>query len=227
MKPEYQFINCHSHRKPENEGVFVCRNAYHLLPENSIVRLPYPVSAGMHPWHAARHSLAGIAHLRRLLLLPGVIALGEAGLDKRKGPAFDVQLKCWNAQFALAQETGVSLIVHCVRAWQEMLPFVRSTEVPLLFHDFRGNQQMMESYVRKDNIFFSFGSNLLTSDKSRLVFSLVPDGRFLLETDQAAIRIAEVYRAAAEIRGCKSSELEAQVKKNAGVFFGEKVLSFF
>jgi TatD DNase family protein len=153
--------------------------------------------------------------------------VGEAGLDKRKGPGMNIQLSCWKAQFALAQETGLPIIVHCVRAWEEMLPFVRSTGVPMMFHDFRGSLQLMESFAKQDGIYFSFGISLLQSEKCSLVFSHIPENRFLLETDQSALSIASVYRAAAKIRGRESSELEGQVKKNAIGFFGEKVLSFF
>lgn len=224
---QQQFINAHSHRKPGNPGEFVCRNAYHKLSENTLRQISYPVSVGVHPWHADEFSKELLAKLHRMACLPLVIALGEAGLDKRKGPAADLQMECWKAQFALAQETGLPLIVHCVRAWEEMRPFVRSTQVPMMFHDFRGSPQTMESFSGKEGIYFSFGRSLLHSDRCRHTFIRVPDDRILMETDQADVGIQAVYRAAAELRESGLDKIQEQVKKNALAFFGEKALPFF
>lgn len=216
------YFNCHSHRKPGTKEIFSCRNAYHFLSEKSISKLTYPVSVGFHPWHARDFSLEKLGLLQRLCQLPQVVALGEAGLDKCHGPNAIWQMECWKAQFALAQETGMPLIVHCVRAWEEMLPFVRSTKVPMMFHDFRGSPQLMEVFSKLKGIYFSFGISLLHSAKCRLLFRLVPEDRFLLESDQANINIEAVYLKAAEIRGTDSSEITSQMRKNVAAFFRKR-----
>ena len=224
---QYQFFNVHSHRRPRNPEEFVCRNAYHFLSSDTLSKSSCPVSVGMHPWHSAAFSADVLTRLKLLTNHPQVLAIGEAGLDKRNGPEMKVQIPCWEAQFALACETGLPLIIHCVRAWQEILPDVRKAAFPLLFHDFRGNREVLNRLLPFPAVFFSFGKSLIQSPESRQVFRCIPADRILTETDQAAISIREVYRKGAEIRQVNPVEFEEQIKKNARAFFGAKALPFF
>ncbi len=222
-----RYFNVHSHRKARNPAEFTCRNAYHFLCEKSISVLHYPVSVGMHPWHAGQFSPEVISRLRWMALAPQVLAIGEAGLDKRNGPAIEIQLACWQPQFELAQELGLPLVVHCVRAWQEIIPFLRRSFVPVLLHDFRGNVQVLESLLPLKKLFFSFGKSLLESQQSRDLFVRIDPDRILLETDQSCIPIAEIYQDAALLSGMSTTNFEQQMKKNCLAFFREKALPFF
>ena len=169
-----RFFNVHSHRKPGSPDEFVCRNAFHFLSAASVKMLPYPVSVGVHPWHAAQFSNDEMETLRQCTGLPQVLAIGETGIDRRKGPALDIQMASWEAHFRLAQETGLPLIVHCVRAWQDVLPLIFRSEVAVLLHDFRGNEEVLNSFLRFPKVFFSFGKSLmLSSDAGRIMNCLV------------------------------------------------------
>jgi len=222
-----RYCNVHSHRKARNPEEFNCRNAYHFLREKSFAELNYPVSVGMHPWHAGQFSPIVFSRLRSLALHPQVLAIGEIGLDKRNGPSMEVQLACWQPQFELAQELGLPLVVHCVRAWQEIIPFLRRSFVPVLLHDFRGNRHVLQSLLPLERLFFSFGKSLLQSQQSRDVFVRIDPKRILLETDQSSIPIAEIYQEAALLSGISATDYEQQMKKNCLAFFGEKALPFF
>lgn len=222
-----RFFNVHSHLKAQIPEEFVCRNAYHFLSNHSLDCIDYPVSLGIHPWHAHFFSDQLLEKIRQLAGNPKVLALGEAGIDKRHGPEQSIQMICWEAQWKLAQELKMPLIVHCVRAWQEMIPFLRSSTVPVLLHDFRGNEGVLRSLLPLAQVYFSFGRSLFQSPKSREVFCCIPKNRILLETDQATISIAAVYEQASLLSGMQTEEFICQMKKNSIAFFGEKALPFF
>lgn len=181
----------------------------------------------MHPWQAGQFSPEVIFRLRQMTFHSQVLAIGEVGLDKRNGPAIEIQLACWQPQFELAQELGLPLVVHCVRAWQEIIPFLRRSFVPVLLHDFRGNRHVLQSLLPLERLFFSFGKSLLQSQQSRDVFVRIDSERILLETDQSSIPIAEIYQEAALLSGISATDFEQQMKKNCLAFFGEKALPFF
>jgi len=221
------FFNAHNHRKPRNAEEFACRNAFHFLSETSVKKLPYPVSVGVHPWHAAQFNEAVLEDLRKCVSLPQVLAIGETGLDRRKGPDFEIQKLCWEKHIMLANETGLPLIVHCVKAWQDIFPLVSQSGVPVLLHDFRGNETILKQFLKLPHVFFSFGKSLLTSPTAQTIFCLVPDDRFLLETDSAAISIESVYEKAGSLRTWNGGNFSDMVKKNTLAFFGAKALAFF
>ena len=127
----------------------------------------------------------------------------------------------------LANETGLPLIVHCVKAWQDIFPSVSQSGVPVLLHDFRGNETILKQFLKLPHVFFSFGKSLLSSHTAQKIFCLVPDDRFLLETDSAAISIASVYEKAERLSAVKGRFFSDMVKKNALAFFGAKALAFF
>lgn len=222
-----RFFNVHCHRKPGSADEFVCRNAFHFLSAASLKKLPYPVSVGVHPWHAAQFSEAVWQRLRECTNLPQVLAIGETGIDRRKGPALEIQMLSWEAHFRLAQETGLPLVLHCVRAWQDVLPLVSRSQVPVLLHDFRGNEEVLKSFLRFPKVFFSFGKSLMLSSEAQQILKLVPEDRLLPETDNSSYKIQEVYLKAAGIIGKSPEEIGAQMKKNALAFFGAKALAFF
>jgi TatD DNase family protein len=221
------FFNAHSHRKPQNAEEFACRNAFHFLSPETLKELPYPVSVGVHPWHAAQFKEAVLENLRKCVSLPNVLAIGECGLDRSNGPTLEIQMSSWENQFRLAQESGLPLIVHCVKAWQDIFPLVSQSGVPVLLHDFRGNETIQKQFLKLPHVYFSFGKSLLTSHTAQAIFSLVPGDRFLLETDSAAISITSVYEKAESLSTVQGRFFSDSVKKNALAFFGEKALAFF
>jgi TatD DNase family protein len=165
--------------------------------------------------------------LKTLASVPQVLAIGECGLDRRKGPPLSVQMPCWEAQFSLAQELQLPLILHCVRSWQNLLPLCRLSGVPMLFHDFRGNSSVLEAFLPFPQIYFSFGKNLMKSGKSQEVFCKVPESRFLLETDNSLLKIESLYQKAAGLKQLNPDNFKNLMKKNTAAFFGERALAFF
>jgi len=221
------YLNVHSHRKALKKDEIVCRNAFHFLEPDAIKKLNYPISVGIHPWHSEVCEKNSERKLSEFLLLPNVLALGEAGLDRANGPSLQIQMTCWEMQFDLAQNHTMPIIVHCVRALQDIYPFCKRTKVPILLHDFRGNEQILQQFFPLELVYFSFGKSLFKTKNVEEVFKKIPADRLLLESDASAIPIEDIFNQAAQLRNQSLSELCAQVKKNGQLFFGEKALAFF
>lgn len=221
------YLNAHSHRKALKKDEIVCRNAFHFLNADTIRELDYPVSVGIHPWHSSECVENSESILSELLHLPNVLALGEAGLDRVNGPLMQIQLDCWEMQFQLAHRLKMPIIVHCVRAWQDIFPFCKRSEVPILLHDFRGNEQILQQFLPLEMVYFSFGKSLIKTKNTALIFKKIPANRLLLETDNSALQIEDIFKKAASLRNQGLPELCEQMKKNGHLFFGEKSLAFF
>lgn len=91
---------------------------YNLESSRSVVQLADPsrgiyAAAGIHPHDAETWGPETEAELRRLLAAPGVIALGEIGLDfYRDLSPREAQYPAFRAQLDLALELGTPIVIH-------------------------------------------------------------------------------------------------------------------
>ncbi len=111
-------------------------------------------SAGIHPWRAERADMFG--EVERLAACPEVVAIGETGLDKRRGPSLDIQIPLFRRHIELAESVGKPLIVHCVGAWQELLALPRP-RVMTIIHGFRGKPELARQLTAA-GFFLSLGA---------------------------------------------------------------------
>ncbi len=78
-------------------------------------------TAGVHPHHASELGAGGIEALEELLAHPGVVAIGECGLDYyRNFSPREAQLSAFRAQLELASTTaqaGVPAPARCPRGF--------------------------------------------------------------------------------------------------------------
>ena len=143
-------------------------------------------SAGIHPWNADR---ADLDALRRIA--PRAYAIGEAGLDKLCGPSIDVQVPVFVSQARLADELGKPLIIHCVKAWPELIAVRRSLQptTPWIIHGFRGKPELAQQLLR-EGFDISLGEKFNPATRA-----VIPDGRLYTETDESPLSIDEIRRA--------------------------------
>lgn len=150
------------------------------------------VSIGLHPWKAA---LAETHHLfddsgaftqtasealRSLLQHPRVVLMGEMGLDKLCDAPFDKQLLLFEQQLMLAADLKKPVILHVVKAMDEVLALHRrfSSQIPAwIIHGFRGNAQQAQQYLRH-GFYLSFGPR-----HNPAAFQATPPSRRFFETD--------------------------------------------
>jgi TatD DNase family protein len=206
----HSLINIHSHRKPRVQDEFTVRNAFMKLTPEQVEALPYPVSAGLHPWHLHQMSINEcMDHLVALATLPNVAAIGEIGIDKAIDTPLNKQIAYFEAQLTVAKAVQKPLIIHAVRSYSEFIPFLKKSRQPFIFHQFQGNMQQAKELL-KYNVRLSFGKNIFEA-KGAEVLAGLPEGTFLLETDIALIPVSDVYAEAARIKGCDLAELKSQV----------------
>jgi TatD DNase family protein len=84
-------------------------------------------TAGVHPHHAAELTEPQLSTLRALLKQPGVVAVGECGLDyHRDYSPRDAQRRAFEWQLALAIETGRPLFLHNRDAQADFVAILRA-----------------------------------------------------------------------------------------------------
>jgi TatD DNase family protein len=140
-------------------------------------------TVGLHP-HDARHGLDGLAEM---LAAPGVVAVGECGLDYHydHSPS-DVQRRVFADQIAVAHERDLALVVHTREAWADTLEILDAEGVPdrTVFHCFTGGPDEARACLdRGGHLSFSGIVTFRSADDVRAAASLCPLDRALVETD--------------------------------------------
>ena len=214
------YIDIHTHTWQEDPETTRVLN---LFPgEQEKLALPSFFSVGLHPWHVQDDTWEEmVEQVGSMAGNRNVLAIGEAGLDKIRGTRYDAQKHAFYAQMDLAGKLKKPLIIHCVRAYDEMLALRKRSDqsVPWIFHWFNADGQTAAELIRK-NCYLSFGHMLFREEsKAFTVFKSVPLEQVYFETDDAGYTIAEVYARAALIRNLDPDALKTQIMDNFGRCF--------
>jgi len=218
--PTKLFINTHTHSQLYDAKIEVVN-----LPIGSPEKTNH-YSYGLHPWYIDKDKyvhdleyLTVIAHEKRCL------AIGECGLDKLSKVDFELQEEVFTQQIILANKIKKPLIVHCVKAFNELINCLNMNDnkVPVIVHGFNNNENIARVMVN-EGMYFSFGKALLGYE-SNAAKALKNVGRrnFFLETDDADISIKYIYKKAAELLGIDEEIIKAQVQKNFETVFNFKM----
>lgn len=157
-----------------------------------------------------------VCGLEELVRHPQVLAVGEAGLDKLADAPMDLQVEVFRCQACLAEEVGKPLVIHLVKAVDELLKVKRDLRPsnPWIIHGFRGKAALAEEYL-KHGFYLSFGEKY-----REVALCRVPADRLFIETDESEVSIGELYARAAEVRGISPEELGETLRRNVcKVFF--------
>lgn len=146
-------------------------------------------TVGVHPHDAARLDAAGLDRLRALLREPGVVAVGETGLDFNRmfSPAAD-QERAFEWQIGLAGETGLPLFLHERDASDRQLAILRACRNSWsggVLHCFTGGRAALFAYL---DLGLHIGITGWVCDERRgqelaALVREIPADRLLLETD--------------------------------------------
>ncbi len=208
-----QYYDCHSHMMaPPSKDSLVINNMYTGFEDAG---KGSPCSLGIHPWHIDNH-VHDLYTLTKYLNLPNVWAVGECGLDKVRGAEWAVQLIVFRKQIGLANSYGKPLMVHCVRAFEELLMemTLHPAVIPVVIHGFNNKKEVARRLLAQ-GFYLSFGSALCKpGSQAATVLRNMPADRILLETDDAVIPIKDIYSMAADIRKTDANDLILQVRAN-------------
>lgn len=217
------YINIHSHEsnfdKAQKHIVNLSRNW------DSIFDSGY-YSAGINPWYIKKDLWPEeMMMLKKAVLKENALAVGECGLDKVCDTDFALQQELFSAQVILANDLKKPLIVHCVRAFEEVLHILKqqNNKVPAIFHGFNKNKELAQSLMSK-GYFLSFGKSILNEKKGGILPEL-PIEKIFFETDNSMLKIEEIYSEAAAVLNLSLQQLQSQIIKNAQQVFGDKLFN--
>jgi TatD DNase family protein len=215
------FIDIHNHGAEPVDGVFTVETmmAHEGRKPENIKGLTF--TYGIHPWHLdeKNHNLF-LARVIENAGNPDVSAIGEAGFDRIKGPSSGLQRKTFEEQADIAEENGKPVIIHCVRAWDDLLREHKrlKPKMPWLVHGFRGKPDLAQQLVSK-GMYLSFWFDFVTRPEAVPLLKSVPKERIFLETDGADIDIREIYSKVSGCLGLTGNELREQIFSNFNLFF--------
>jgi TatD DNase family protein len=192
-----QYVNIHTHFVGNENSIEVIN----LLPQEESKSHNY-FSCGIHPWYIQHNWEVQLHQLQAKIFSNKCIAIGECGLDKLKGPDFEIQKNVFAAQIKLANEFILPLIIHSVKSNQEVLLLLRqlNNRVKVIFHGFN-NKLTTANQLINQGYFLSFGKALLKQNSNATnVLKSIPYEKFFLETDDDKnLSIEEIYFRASEI----------------------------
>ncbi len=150
------------------------------------------------------------------------MAIGECGLDKICETDFALQEQLFVLQIELANKIQKPLIIHCVKAFDEVLRLlkVNNNRVPVIFHGFHKSVETAFQITRQ-GYYLSFGKALLHQRMQEMLAKL-PLTNCFLETDDASINIETMYELAASAFSIDKDSLSLQLQKNAAKVFNLK-----
>lgn len=209
----------HTHQVKQSEGDYEVRSILSTSPSDSILNFDLQdvwFSCGIHPWDTS-DSEEDFQLLADSLTKEKLIAIGEIGLDKLKGQAMDVQIAVFRRQIELADQVNKPIIVHCVKAWDELISLFKEykTSVPWIIHGFRGNVEQTKQLVRL-GFKFSIGDKFNAE-----AIKHIPLQSIFCETDMSSVSILNVYMNVSSVLGCSISQFVRFVGLNIEKYFNE------
>lgn len=199
-------------------------------------------TAGVHPHNASTLSPTGMTDLEALLRQPGVVAVGECGLDfNRNFSEPRDQERALEMQLELAVAMKMPVFLHERDASEAFVRIVSRHRAGLaggVVHCFTGTRQALRQYLDLD---LHIGITGWVCDERRGAHLLeavgdIPDNRLMLETDAPFLLprtmpdpprdrrnepafLPWVLRQVARARGVSEEELAQQTTKTARRFF--------
>lgn len=211
------YIDLHTHSSHKERETITVQNIY---PGEGFAAFSGRnfYSVGLHPWHIGNRdeNNASLQMVEEALEFDHVIFVGETGLDKNIQNDFDEQKRVFEAQAFMAEEYQYPLIIHCVKAYNEVVELRKKMNpvMPWIFHGYNGNLQMTKQLLDK-GFLFSFGESLFRSN-SRAAESLqyLPLHKIFFETDELDHDVDLIYEQGAKIKNIPVGILKNEVWKN-------------
>ena len=217
-----EYINIHTHDAKPADGVFAVENlmAHENLKSENISARAF--TAGIHPWYLNENNRDQLLeYVRNITGNPSLIAFGEAGFDKLRGPSVDLQRSVFAEQVKIADENRKPLVIHCVRSWDELLASHKNLkpETPWLVHGFRGKKELALQLIKR-GMYLSFWFDFILRPESSDLIRFLPKDRIFLETDGADADIREIYRKVSQDLNIDVDELKKIILTNFKMLFG-------
>jgi TatD DNase family protein len=193
-------------------------------------------AVGAHPNYCREIQVQELARLREFCGEPGVVALGEMGLDYHYDSApREKQAEYFEAQLELAREVGLPVVIHCREAVEDCLGMLgRFAGVRAVFHCFTGTAQEARRIWEAGHLTGFTGVVTFGNGKAlREIAGDAPQDRILVETDAPYLTpepmrkqkinepamVVHTAAAVAAARGIGLEELDRITTENAMRFY--------
>jgi len=196
-------------------------------------------AVGIQPNYVAEAEPGDWAEIKKLVTAPGVVAVGETGLDRHWDYApFDLQQDYFDRHIRLAQQHDLPFVVHMRDCDDDILESLRvaAQNGPLrgIMHSFTGDAEMAAECIAL-GLHISF-AGMLTFKKAeslRECAATIPDERLLIETDAPYLspepvrgkrpnepaHVRHTAECLAQVRGISLQELAERTTRNAQELF--------
>lgn len=190
---------------------------------------------GLHPLRADLYHPGLPEQLESFLA--GAVAIGEIGLDyTRTDVPREAQLAAFRGQLQVAVTAGLPVLIHCRRAFQDLLQVLREEGVERVggvMHAFSGSPEVAAGCIRLGLLIGVAGTvTYRNAVRPLAVVRGVPLDHLLLETDAPDMTpvphrghpnepafIVETARRVAEIKGVSLAEVARATTRNAERLF--------
>ena len=218
-----KLIDIHTHRANDALSIHILNVFAQDLFE---VERDFPFSAGLHPWDIdLSNPEECIKTIERFAVQKNMLAIGECGLDRIISTDFALQERYFRQQIEIAEKFRKPLIIHCVRAYSDLMKFKKASksDLPWIIHGYAGNLDITQSLIMH-NFYFSAGERLLKDSRKHDVLRAIPPDRLFLETDDGDTSIAEIYSMAAQVFNIDQETLTQFITDNFKRIFGNVYL---
>jgi TatD DNase family protein len=215
------FIDIHVHSGNPASGNFIVESlmAHEEKLPSDVPGVAY--TYGIHPWFLNEVNYnEQINSVENIVRQTDIIAVGEAGFDRLRGPSIELQRIAFERQITISEKLGKPVIIHCVRAWDELLAVHKKLKpkLPWLVHGFRGNVELAFQLLSK-GMYLSIWFEFVLRPESRDLLKHLPLNRVFLETDGAEADIRNVYKKVAADLDLTVAELKSIILNNFSSFF--------
>lgn len=171
-------------------------------------------SCGIHPWYS-EDSENQLIYLKEIVSDSRIVAIGEAGLDKLKGPSYDIQIPVFKEHITLSEKLNKPLIIHCVKAWEELIQIRQECNPtqPWIIHGYRGKPELTKRLIN-EGFLFSVGEDINVES-----MELIPVELLFCETDEDEMDIRDVYAQAAQAKNMELEEFAEKIAENVHRIF--------
>ena len=224
------FVDIHTHHPKTADDLICVQNLaqnewhtdgasrYNREGRDSEISARYSLaSAGLHPWFLTKENAEkDFEKLTQLIVNQNIIAIGECGLDRLRGENLDFQTQIFTRQIQLAESVQKPVIIHCVRAFNEVIVLKKKLKptVPLIIHGFNKNATILAELL-KNGFYISVGEHILRgpNDFKKSILT-IPLNRLFFETDDKDIPIQRVYEAYSFLSKIEISNLKSIIYDN-------------
>jgi len=209
------FLDIHTHHTAQKRGATTIQSL--SLTSDIFLAMPKtkPISIGLHPWYARLDQLdMQMKYLSVLSIQPNVKLIGECGLDKLKGENLGNQTIILERQIEVAEQLNKPLILHCVKAFSEIIAIKKrlKVNVPMIIHGFNKGEYLGKQLLQ-NGFLLSFGVSIFKENSGSQKLIEQHDN-FFLETDDSTISIEEIYQQAANLKKCSVDEMKEVIFTN-------------